>query len=109
MRRLYNIARRGLACVAYPWKEAMRRPDCRDRRGGKNSHVFFVSNNLILKNAEFGSTEATKFVWKDEANAKSDEDGSGRNCPYDGWRQTGSNGISIIRYSNGKTKKIITK
>gem|GEM_PF-6375919 len=40
---LYNITRRGLACVAYPWKEAMREPDCRDRRGGINSHVFFIS------------------------------------------------------------------
>lgn len=42
---LYNITRRGLACVAYPWKEAMREPDCRDRRGGTNSHVFFISSN----------------------------------------------------------------
>ena len=38
---LYNITRRGLACVAYPCKEAMREPDIRDRRGGTNSHVFF--------------------------------------------------------------------
>ena len=37
---LYNITWRGLACVAYPWKGAMREPDIRDRRGGKNSHVF---------------------------------------------------------------------
>ena len=43
---LYNITRRGLACVAYPCKEAMREPDIRDRRGGTNSHVFFISRIL---------------------------------------------------------------
>ena len=42
---LYNITRRGLACVAYPCKEAMREPDIRDRRGGINSHVFFISSS----------------------------------------------------------------
>ena len=41
--RIYNITRRGLACVAYPYIEAMREPDYRDRRGGTNSHVFFIS------------------------------------------------------------------
>ena len=43
---LYNITRRGLACVAYPYDGAMREPDYRDRRGGTISHVFFVSINL---------------------------------------------------------------
>ena len=40
---IYNTTRRGLACVAYPYLGAMRRPDCKDRRGGTNSHVFFIS------------------------------------------------------------------
>ena len=39
---MYNTTRRGLACVAYPCIEAMRRPELRDRRGGTNSHVFFL-------------------------------------------------------------------
>ena len=52
---LYNVTRRGLACVAYPYLGAMRRPDCRERRGGINSHVFFISKNLISNNAELGS------------------------------------------------------
>ena len=39
---LYNITWRGLACVAYPYLGAMRRPEHRDRRGGTNSHVFFL-------------------------------------------------------------------
>ena len=43
LRCIYNITRRGLACVAYPYLGAMRRPDCGDRRGGINSHVFFIS------------------------------------------------------------------
>ena len=38
---IYNTTRRGLACVAYPYLGAMRRPDCRDKREGTNSHVFF--------------------------------------------------------------------
>lgn len=42
----YIITRRGLACVAYPCKEAMREPDIRDRRGGTNSHVFFYFQTL---------------------------------------------------------------
>ena len=37
------ITRRGQTCVAYPCKGAMRRPEYRDRRGGTNSHVFFIS------------------------------------------------------------------
>ena len=43
----YIITRRGLACVAYPCTEAMRRPDSWDRRGGTNSHVFFISTPKI--------------------------------------------------------------
>ena len=39
----YNITWRGLACVAYLYEGAMRRPDLRDKRGGTNSHVFFVT------------------------------------------------------------------
>ena len=46
LRCIYNITRRGLACVAYPYLGAMRRPDCGDRRGGINSHVFFISNKI---------------------------------------------------------------
>ena len=38
---IYNTTRRGLACVAYPYLGAMRRPDCWDKREGTNSHVFF--------------------------------------------------------------------
>ncbi len=45
----YNITRRGLAYVAYPYLEAMRRPDCEDERGGIYSHVFFVSTFLIMQ------------------------------------------------------------
>ena len=52
--RIYNITRRGLACVAYPYIEAMREPDYRDRRGGTNSHVFFISRPKLNINAEFG-------------------------------------------------------
>ena len=43
----YNITWRGLACVAYLYEGAMRRPELRDKRGGTNSHVFFVSETLI--------------------------------------------------------------
>jgi hypothetical protein len=43
---LYNITWRGLACVAYPYLGAMRRPEHRDRRGGINSHVFFYFLNF---------------------------------------------------------------
>ena len=54
---LYNFTRRGLACVAYPYMGAMREPEYRDRRGGTNSHVFFVSRLKIISiNAEFGSS-----------------------------------------------------
>ena len=42
----HNITWRGLACVAYPYLGAMRRPEHRDRRGGTNSHVFFYFHNL---------------------------------------------------------------
>ena len=45
---LYNITWRGLACVAYPYLGAMRRPEHRDRRGGINSHVFFYFKILIV-------------------------------------------------------------
>ena len=45
---LNDTTRRGLACVAYPCTGAMRRPDYGDRRGGINSHVFFVSPILII-------------------------------------------------------------
>ena len=38
---IYNTTRRGLACVAYPYVGAMRRPEYWDRHGGTNSHVFF--------------------------------------------------------------------
>ena len=56
---LYNITWRGLACVAYPYIGAMRRPELRDRRGGIYSHVFFVSINLKqLLTAELGVYEA---------------------------------------------------
>ena len=34
---------------------AMREPDYRDKHGGTNSHVFFISRKLISNNAEFGS------------------------------------------------------
>ena len=51
---LYNITWRGLACVAYPYLGAMRRPEHRDRRGGINSHVFFYFQNFNCINAEFG-------------------------------------------------------
>lgn len=50
---LYNITRRGLACVAYPCEKAMRRPEFWDRRGGINSHVFFISKPKQSINAEF--------------------------------------------------------
>ena len=39
----YIITRRGQACVAYPCEKEMRRPEFWDRRGGTNSHVFFIS------------------------------------------------------------------
>ena len=55
---MYSITRRGLACVAYPWKGAMRRPECRDRHGGTDSHVFFISTTKLIINAELGSGEA---------------------------------------------------
>ena len=45
---MYNITRRGLACVAYPYLEAMREPDDRDRHGGIDSHVFFISHHFII-------------------------------------------------------------
>ena len=45
---LYNITRRGLACVAYPYIGAMLRPDSRDRRGETNSHVFFISRRSFI-------------------------------------------------------------
>ena len=52
--RIYNITRRGLACVAYPYLEAMRRPGLGGKHGGKNSHVFFYSKPKLNINAEFG-------------------------------------------------------
>ena len=45
---VYNITRRGLACVAYPYLGAMREPENRDRRGEINSHVFFISHTLLI-------------------------------------------------------------
>ena len=51
---LYNITWRGLACVAYPYLGAMRRPEHRDRRGGINSHVFFISKILIVLTLNLG-------------------------------------------------------
>ena len=51
---LYNITRRGLACVAYPCTGAMRRPECWDRHGGIDSHVFLFPPYYII-NAELGS------------------------------------------------------
>ena len=44
----YIIARRGLACVAYPYIGAMLRPDSRDRHGEIDSHVFFISTFIII-------------------------------------------------------------
>jgi len=43
-------ARRGLACVAYPCTEAMRRPEFWDRHGGINSHVFFCFRRVFNTN-----------------------------------------------------------
>ena len=39
--RIYNTTWRGLACVAYLWKGAMRRPEVRDKRGGKTPTLLF--------------------------------------------------------------------
>lgn len=39
----YNTTRRGLACVAYPYLGAMRRPELEDRRGEFTPTPFFVS------------------------------------------------------------------
>ena len=36
----------------------MRRPELRDRRGGTNSHVFFISTPKESLNAELGKLEA---------------------------------------------------
>ena len=44
---LYNVTRRGLACVAYPYMGAMREPEYRDRRGETNSHVFFCFHTFF--------------------------------------------------------------
>ena len=38
------IARRGLACVAYLYVEAMRRPEFRDKHGEIDSYAFFISH-----------------------------------------------------------------
>ena len=45
--RIYNTARRGLACVAYPCIEAMRRPEVWDTHGGRNLTPFYVSKYQI--------------------------------------------------------------
>lgn len=49
------VAWRGLACVAYSYLGAMRRPELRNKRGGINSHVFFLSKPKLNIQAEFGS------------------------------------------------------
>ena len=54
---LYNITRRGLACVAYSYGEAMREPDDRDRHGGFDSHVFLIPIYFLMFNAELGSSK----------------------------------------------------
>jgi hypothetical protein len=56
---LYNITRRGQAYVAYPYLGAMRRPDCGDRHGGTNSHVFFISKPIVMWMLNWGVQEAT--------------------------------------------------
>jgi len=50
------IAWRGLACVAYSYLGAMRRPELRNKHGGNNSHVFFISKPKLNIHAEFGSS-----------------------------------------------------
>ncbi len=41
---------------------AMRRPDCKDKRGGINTHVFFNYLNITgFNNAEFGSYISNKY------------------------------------------------
>ena len=45
----YIITDVGRLDVAYPYLEAMRRPEVRDRRGETYSHVFFVSIILLLQ------------------------------------------------------------
>ena len=61
---LYNITRRGLACVAYLYREAMREPDDRGRHGGMVSHVFFISTLFRLLTAEAGRAGRQKSLFK---------------------------------------------
>ena len=42
----YIIARRGLACVAYLYVGAMRRPEFRDKHGEIDSYAFFISIHI---------------------------------------------------------------
>ena len=45
----------------------MREPDYGDRRGGTNSHVFFLfPKNKLIKNAELGSKDAAIIVTYNE-------------------------------------------
>ena len=54
--RIYNTTWRGLACVAYLWKGAMRRPEVRDKRGGtKLPRSFFSRLKKQLITAKLGS------------------------------------------------------
>ena len=51
------ITRRGLACVAYPYLEAMRRPDCRDKREETTPTPFYFHTQKMLFSLNLG-------VWK---------------------------------------------
>ncbi len=52
------ITRRGQACVAYPWKGAMRRPEVEGRYGRITPTSFFISTPKTIITAEFGRYEA---------------------------------------------------
>ena len=54
---LYNITWRGLACVAYPYLGAMRRPEHRDRRGGTTPTSFLFPKFCLIINAETGESD----------------------------------------------------
>ena len=43
-----NTDLRGLACVAYSWVKAMRRPDERNKRGGITPTLFLFPKTIVL-------------------------------------------------------------
>lgn len=59
----FIVTRRGLACVAYLYIGAMRRPEYRDRRGrNKLPRLFYFQKFYFNVNAKFGSSGSAEAI-----------------------------------------------